>query len=104
MGRRRLWRRGLATTLEAYLYLLPALAILGVFVIGPIGYIVYLSLHNWTGTATNLPWVGLRNFASLLHDADFANSLLVTAFFILGTVPVGLVLAFALAMLLFSRI
>jgi ABC-type sugar transport system permease subunit len=102
--RQRLQRRSLATTLEAYLYLLPALVILGVFVIGPIGYIVYLSLHDWTGTATNMPWVGLHNFTSLLQDGDFANSLLVTAFFILGTVPLGLAIAFALAMLLFSRV
>ena len=102
LARRR--RRALGPTLEAYLYLLPALVILGVFTIGPIAYIVFLSLHSWTGTASNLPWAGLSNFASLLHDTDFANSLVVTALYILGTVPVGLALALALALLLFARL
>lgn len=101
--RRQRWRRHLLETLEAYLYLLPALAILGVFTIGPIGYIVFLSFHNWTGTATNMPWTGIQNYVALLHDTDFLNSLVVTALFIAGTVPVGVVIAFALALLLFGK-
>jgi multiple sugar transport system permease protein len=72
--------------------LLPSLVLLLAFVIYPALYSVYLSFTNeaLTGAAALRPrFVGLRNYARLLNDAKFWNSLLVTFFFVIGSAVIG---------------
>ncbi|MGF1475972.1 MAG: carbohydrate ABC transporter permease [Geminicoccaceae bacterium] len=86
-----------ALALEPYLYVLPALVILLAFVYWPILYSVWLSVHAWDFLRPVKPFVGLENYTELLGSDDFWNSLTVTAIFVIGSVPVRLLLALALA-------
>src|SRR5579871_2198558 len=100
--RSRLTRR-LGIGAEPWLYLGPALVILGVFHVLPILYVVWLSLHR--GTALFDPhWVGFSNYRLLFTDPSVRDALVATIEFTLGTVPVGAAIALGLALLLFEKL
>lgn len=88
--------------LQPYLLLLPALAILVGFLLFPLLWNIYLSLHDVTLTTILGEWkyVGLKNFSNLLRDPDFHKSLQVSLIFVGGSVAlqffVGMVLAVVL--------
>jgi multiple sugar transport system permease protein len=72
--------------------LLPSMLLLLAFVVYPAIYSVYLSFTNeaLTGAGALRPrFVGMRNYARLLSDAKFWNSLLVTFFFVVGSAIIG---------------
>jgi len=83
------------------LFLLPSALIIGVFVLYPIVQSLWMSLHDWSMFQISHPFIGLANYAELIHDRRFWNALLNTVIFTLATVPVqvivGLVLAIALS-------
>ncbi len=87
-------------TSVAWLFLAPALVLLGIFVVYPIGYLVYLSLTTGSFTRAGVHWVGLKNYARLLSDADFWQVLANTVYFTVATVIPSLVLPLVLAVLL----
>lgn len=58
----------------ALLLLVPALALLGVFRLVPIGEAFYLSLTRWNGVGEP-EWVGLANYEALLKDRTFRTAL-----------------------------
>ena len=81
----------------AALLLVPALAILAVFGFAPLIYAVYISLFDLrAGT-----YAGLGNYARAWNDPEFFGSIRVTVFYAAGTIPITLVLSFAVAWLLF---
>ena len=88
----------------------PAMALLGVFVLVPIGYALYLSFTNTrlTGAeAANPQWIGLDNYRRLFESADLPNSLVLTLVFVVFSALVGqnlLGLAIALLMQRRSRV
>jgi ABC-type sugar transport system permease subunit len=95
------------------LYVIPALAILLLFEIWPLLFGAWISLWRWD--IGPVRFVGLENYARLFGEGfvtvDFrgdrvagevAQSLVVTLYYILGTVPVTLFLAFGIAYLLFQ--
>jgi len=84
---------------SAYLLILPALAIIAVFHLFAILYAVYISLHKWSILKEG--YIGLGNYAGLLHDPEFRQSLVVTIWYVLGTVPIGLAISLGIAVLLF---
>jgi multiple sugar transport system permease protein len=87
----------------AYVFLLPWLIGLAVFVIGPIVASVFISLTDWN--LMNPPrWVGTANYEKMLSDRDFYNSLGVTLKYIALSVPLYMVLGLALALLLNQRL
>jgi ABC-type sugar transport system permease subunit len=100
--RRRGWRRATGDTGSAYLYILPAFAVLFVWHILPIAYVVWLSITR--GTAVNSGFVGLINYQSLVSDPEVHDSILATVKFTLATVPAGTVLALLIAILLFDTL
>jgi raffinose/stachyose/melibiose transport system permease protein len=55
----------------------PALAMYAVFIIGPVGYAIWLSLHDWAGFGDST-WVGGRNYQRLLADSAFQTAMLNT--------------------------
>jgi multiple sugar transport system permease protein len=86
----------------AYLYLLPAFIILGLFHLFPVINALRISLYS--GPTTNLAqFVWLDNYHTAL-GRDFWQSLQVTTYFALGTVPVTMATALMLAVLLFQGI
>ncbi|RKT55685.1 carbohydrate ABC transporter permease [Saccharothrix australiensis] len=82
----------------------PALLLIGLFLAFPALWALYIGITDYqlTGPAAAEPRVvGLDNFATALDDALFANSLRLTALFVLGSAVVGQnALGFALAWLL----
>ena len=88
------------STLKAYLYLLPALVILGTFSIYPIFRSLYLAFavdyHRFTREVFTL---GTDNFTWLLGHPTFHLALRNTATFVVGVVPltIGISLLLALA-------
>ncbi|MGX5680700.1 carbohydrate ABC transporter permease [Schumannella luteola] len=84
----------------ALLFLIPALTVLGVFVVYPIGSAAYISLTSWNGFSPTKEFIGFENYARLAQDAAFWNSLLVTVLYAAGvcilSVASGLVVALLL--------
>lgn len=84
-----------------YLFLLPVLTLLGIFVIWPAIYAGYLSFHDWS-FYKDPAFVGWKNFSDVLTDYLFWNAVKRGFLFVLMTVPVMLVLAFLFASLVVS--
>jgi raffinose/stachyose/melibiose transport system permease protein len=84
----------------AYLYLLPALALFGLFVLWPLLHAGWISLFAWDGV-TEGEWVGLDNYEAVLSDPDlrraFVHSLVLLFFYALLPVSIGLLLAGAVS-------
>ena len=92
-------------TWQAYLYLLPVFAILGVFAYAPSLFVFYMSLFKWNFLVQGAqPFIGLGNYEFLLHDPNFWQSLQVTLAYVALSVPLHLFLSLLLAILLMSGI
>ncbi|NYE18376.1 carbohydrate ABC transporter permease [Microbacterium immunditiarum] len=85
----------------AYFLILPAVVLLGIFVIWPAIYAIYLSFHDWS-FYKDPEFVGWRNFTNVLNDPLFWAAIGRGFVFVLMTVPVMLLLAFFFASLVVS--
>ncbi|BCI87112.1 hypothetical protein NIIDMKKI_23180 [Mycobacterium kansasii] len=86
-------------TALAYALLAPSLFGVLAFLLLPILVVVWLSLYRWDLLGP-LRFVGLANWRSVLTDADFGSSLVVTAIFVAIVVPAQTVLGLLAAMML----
>lgn len=93
------WRR----TGWIALFILPSLAGMLLFVIGPIAASAALSLYHWD-LLTDREFAGLDNFRRLFGDEDVWAALRHTLAFIGGYVPSVMVLALLLALTLNSKL
>lgn len=87
-------------TATAWLFLAPALILLGVFVFYPIAYLLYLSFTTGSFTQEGVQWVGLRNYLRLFVDPDFWQVIGNTIYFTVATVIPSLILPLIIAVLL----
>lgn len=73
---------------EPYLFLTPAFVILLVFLIFPLFWNVYISLHDVSLVTLIKGWryIGWQNFLNLIEDPNFQTSLKVTLLFVAGSV------------------
>jgi len=73
---------------EPYLFLTPAFVILLVFLIFPLFWNVYISLHDVSLITLIKGWryIGWQNFLNLIEDPNFQTSLKVTLLFVAGSV------------------
>jgi multiple sugar transport system permease protein len=73
---------------EPYLFLTPAFVILLLFLIFPLFWNIYISLHDVSLVNLLKGWtyVGWENFLDLFEDSDFQTSLEVTLEFVAGSV------------------
>jgi multiple sugar transport system permease protein len=85
------------------LFILPSLAGMLLFIIGPILASAVLTLFEWD-LLTDPKFVGLANFRRLFHDNDIWKALLHTLTFIVGYVPSVMVLALMLALVLDAKL
>lgn len=85
----------------AYLLILPAVLLLGVFVIWPAVYATYLSFQDWS-FYKDPTFVGWRNFTNVLNDPLFWEAIGRGFVFVAMTVPPMLILAFFFASLVVS--
>lgn len=86
--------------IAAWIFLAPALVMLGIFLLWPIVYLFYLSVTTGSFTSAGVRWVGLRNYWRLLLNPDFWQVLGNTVYFTLGVVIPSLILPLGLAVLL----
>lgn len=87
-------------TVAAWVFLTPALILLGVFIIWPIAYLFYLSFTAGSFTSTGIYWVGFKNYWRLLLNADFWQVIVNTIYFTIASVLPSLVIPLGLAVLL----
>src|ERR1700751_314245 len=97
--------RGKAPRSTALGYVLLAPSLFGVvaFLLLPILVVVWLSVCRWDLLGP-LRYVGLANWHSVLADADFGNSLIVTAVFVAIVVPAQTVLGLLAASMLARQV
>jgi multiple sugar transport system permease protein len=87
------------STRTFWLFAGPFLAGLLLFVYVPVGWSFYLSLFQAQNTVTPTKFVGLDNYADILTEGPFTDSLWTFTLFALIVVPLTYVLALALALL-----
>ena len=91
------------STALGYALLAPSLFGVIAFLLLPILVVVWLSLYRWDLLGP-LRYVGMANWRSVLDDAGFANSLVVTAIFVAIVVPAQTVLGLLAATMLARRL
>jgi multiple sugar transport system permease protein len=97
-------RRLLGRQPLGYLFVAPYVVFLAAIFAYPLGFAVYISLHDYffaaPGAIVERPFVGLQNFTDALADPVFRRAMLNVVIFLIINVPltvaVGLVLATAL--------
>nr|WP_228014743.1 sugar ABC transporter permease [Fortiea sp. LEGE XX443] len=103
--RQRNSRWNLAENLAGYLFLAPTILVLGIFVMLPILYAVFLSLHKVQLLGgIEYEFIGWRNFNRLVDDERVWIALKNTAEYVAIVVPFQTVLALVLAVTLNSGI
>lgn len=86
----------------AYLYILPAFAIIGAFHILPVFYAIYISMNK--GAINKFVFVGLDNYIRALSGGEFWNALVVTFSYALMTTPFTIALGLFFAYLLYQGV
>lgn len=79
------------STLIGWLFVLPALAMYGLFVLQPLALTVQYSLYRWDGVGP-ATWVGLQNYATVLSEPRLVETLFNAFRLVLfySVIPVGL--------------
>ena len=97
--------RVLIQRLTPYLFLLPALLILGLTVFLPAMQAFYLSFTRYEYDLTQPPqWIGLANFKRLFGDRVFWKTLQNTVIYLIGVVPVLVIVPLAIAILVNQKL
>lgn len=94
---RRRYKRGSS---KAYIFLVPTFFILLVFVYYPIVESFRLSRNRVAPFGGQEIGVGFENYTRLLQSSDFWDTVKVSLWFMVGTVPIGIGLAVLIALLL----
>lgn len=86
---------------SSYLFLAPALLFFGTFVLYPMINGMYLSLFRFRGRAQE--FIGIQNYARLIQDRIFLQSMRNTVFITAVAVPIVVVFALFVAMTIYNR-
>jgi multiple sugar transport system permease protein len=87
-----------------YFLVAPSIFVLLLIGIFPLVYLLVVSFQGITMTETDTGFVGLRNYAMLLHDQRLWEALLHTLLFTVIALPIELVLGLAMAQLFLDRL
>jgi multiple sugar transport system permease protein len=85
---------------SAYGFLAPGLILFSVFTVFALGFAFYLTFREWNILEPEKPFVGLQNYRDLVQDEDFRRSVINTAYFTGASVPLGMAIGLAVALLL----
>lgn len=102
-ARRGMSARARREAMHGYLFIAPWLIGLVVFTLGPIIVSFYLSMTNYEIVRAPV-FNGLTNYRFLLNDRLFWQALQVTTVFVVVSIPLGLVLSFAVALLMNQKL
>ena len=91
-----------ANRMTPYMFMLPAVVIMAIALLYPLGYMIWGSFRAWDPTQTigEAEFVGLKNYITLWNDPNFRESLSVTLRFAFFVVTFELVIGVGLALLL----
>ena len=94
--------RRLANRLSPYAFVGPAIVVLFIALIIPLGYMIYGSMLDWTASQSigEADFIGLKNYTDLWNDPRFMKSVSVTLRFAFIVVVVELIIGVGLALLL----
>ena len=88
--------------IEGLLFILPYAVLWIIFLLGPMIYGFYISLHNWDPLLGS-KFLGFKNYLDLFADARFWNSFWVTWKFSFYVIPGIIICALFFALILHSR-
>lgn len=94
-GKTKFWKR----TITGYVFILPFILGFLLWFLFPMLTAIWLAFQDWNMIASP-EYVGFANFKRLFADPLFYKSLKVTAVYSLVSVPLGLVIAFLIALLM----
>jgi len=80
------------------LFALPHLIMFATFLLAPVVYGLYISLHRWHILAKEHPLIGLANYSAALTDDIFWIAVRNTVYFVVLVVPLGNVVSLLLAL------
>jgi multiple sugar transport system permease protein len=104
-GRRRaFWTISRREAVAGYLFVAPQMLGIMLFVLIPLGLVVYYSLHEWNVLAGTFRNVGAANYTKLATDPALPEVLLASAIFSAGLVVFNLCLALLLAVLVDQKL
>jgi len=88
-------------TKTASFYMFVSVWVVGflLFTVGPMIFSVYISFTKWE-VVTDAQWTGLDNYKMLFKDSLFYKSLSVTFYYTIVSVPLQVILSFAIALLM----
>ncbi len=89
--------------LTGFLYVLPALAFVGVIILYPFGQLIYMSMFSWNMLEGQGRFVGWGNYIRAWNDDQFWVSLRFTLRYTILITPVLLVLGYLAALLTVGR-
>jgi ABC-type sugar transport system permease subunit len=89
--------RQVRRAMTGYFFLVPALALIGMFTLLPFVQGIVLSFQSWDGIGRDTPWVGIRNYERVLGDSVFWASMRNAAVFGLIGFLAGNALSLAMA-------
>jgi multiple sugar transport system permease protein len=88
----------LRKTLKPYIYLLPALLLLGIWIYKPLVQTFILAFQKWSMVPGTTPeFVGFENFVRLFNTKDFVISIENTIFYTIGLLPFSIIIPLLLA-------
>lgn len=80
-----------------YVMIFPAILVFTLFFLYPIGYMIFLSFHDWNFVSPVKEFVGFANFTSLMEDAKFLqvlrNTFMYSGLTVFLTISISLLLA-----------
>ena len=88
------------TAFWCWLFIAPNLIFYALFQGWPIVINIYYSMLDWSGLSSNVSFVGLGNFKEIIKDSYFWNAFKNSFLFMLGAVPLLLLLALFVAAIL----
>ena len=94
--------RALANRFTPYMFMAPAVVIMAMALIYPLGYMIWGSFRAWNPSQSigEAEFVGLKNYVTLWKDPNFHESLVVTLKFAFFVVSFEMIIGVGLALLL----
>lgn len=102
--KRPFWTMERRDRVAGYLFVAPQLAGVAVFVLVPLGLVLWFSLHDWNVLAGTFRFQGLANYERLAADPALPRVLGATALFSAGLVVMNMSLALLLAVLVNQKL
>lgn len=98
------WTLRRRDALSGYLFVVPQMVGVALFVLAPVTLAVWYSLHEWNVFSGEMRYVGGENYATAVNDPNLPAMLRATGIFSLGIVVINMALGLGLALLLNRRL